>query len=356
MKRQFNFIDKRKLWYTLSILVIFIGIAAMIKNQLSTGQMLNWGADFTGGTNIIVRLTEKLPAIQKDANQKNKILGEVRTAISNGGFKKASISYFDKFDIIIRTPVLSVIERQELVKTIQSNFGTTEVLSIDSIGPTIGKELRTQALLIMAIASVLLLIYITFRFEFWFGVAAIIATVHDALVAISVAAVVGIEINTAFVAAILTILGYSINDTIVIFDRIRDNLKTMHEEKSLAEIANISINQTLTRSINTGLSVLFTLASIMIFGGASLKEFAFIMLVGISSGAYSSIFNAGPLLVDFKRYFAVSTPKPTLNSNGTITPITSPAPASMPKKQTALPIATKAEDTVPKKKNAKNKK
>jgi len=145
----------------------------------------------------------------------------------------------------------------------------------------------------------LLLIYITFRFEFWAAVSAILALLHDGLIVLGMTALLQIEVNTAYVAAILTVLGYSINDTIVIFDRIRENLKDNGEK--LNDVINHSISQTITRSINTSITTMVVLLSIYLFGGASLKDFALALLIGIISGTYSSIFIASPLLYRFKK-------------------------------------------------------
>ena len=183
----------------------------------------------------------------------------------------------------------------EILNGLEQYIGTFEVLEIDYIGPSIGKSLRKQSLLIIAFVTLTLLLYITLRFEFNFGLAAIIALIHDSLIIFSVASLFSLEINTPFIAAILTILGYSINDTIVIFDRIREqheNTPSYLESNSI----NIALNQTLTRTINTSLTTLLVISSLILFGGNTIREFCIILGIGILSRTYSSLCIASPSL------------------------------------------------------------
>lgn len=154
----------------------------------------------------------------------------------------------------------------------------------------------------LAIASVLMVIYITFRFEFLFGIAAIIALLHDVFVTVGLFSIFWWEIDSAFIAAVLTIIGYSINDTIVIFDRIRENLHKRKKGQDLEDLVNNSVLQTMTRSINTVLTVVIVLVALLIFGGGTIRNFTLAMLIGVVSGAYSSIFNASPLWVEFRNF------------------------------------------------------
>ena len=299
-----NFIYRRNLWYILSLIVIGVGIFFMISNKINKGSAFNWGIDFTGGTVLNIRLNDKLAEINSSESQKNKILKEIKTVVVENGHEEVSVRYIDKSDILMRTRVLSLYGKDKLLKAIEAKFGKIEVLQADTIGPSVGADLRTTSIWITLVTLVLLTIYITFRFEFWFAISAILALIHDVLITIGFAAIFRIEVDTAFVAAILTILGYSINDTIVIFDRIRENLKKHKDDMKLDEIANVSVNQTLARSINTVMTVLITLAMIILFGGASLQSFAIVLFVGIFSGCFSSIFVASPLMVDFKSRLA----------------------------------------------------
>ena len=176
------------------------------------------------------------------------------------------------------------------------SLNQSALVSTNRIGPSVGKELRQKALLSAAVATLGILIYTTLRFELKSGIAAIIALIHDLLVMVTVYAVLQIPVNSSFIAAMLTILGYSINDTIVVFDRIRENRK-MGKIKDFTEIADVSITQTMSRSINTVLTTLFTITAVYIFGVSSIKDFALPLIVGIISGCYSSIFIASPIWV-----------------------------------------------------------
>jgi len=184
---------------------------------------------------------------------------------------------------------------------LEKEIGKLEILRSEKVGPTIGKELRRAGILALLIAIILMVIYITFRFEFKFALAAIGALIHDILVTLSIFSIFQLEINSSFIAAILTIFGYSINDTIVIFDRIRENLKKAKKEE-LIPLVNKSIKETLARSINTVVTTLFVLLALYFFGGETTKIFVLAMLIGITSGAYSSIFTASPLWVEFRTF------------------------------------------------------
>jgi preprotein translocase subunit SecF len=200
----------------------------------------------------------------------------------------------------IRSNSLEEDEIQPLFKDIKDKYKLEDkdLISQQTIGPAVGQELRQKAMLAFVLANIAMLIYVAIRFEFKFGAAAILAIVHDILITVSVYTIFQIPINSSFIAAILTIAGYSINDTIVIFDRIRENEKKMRRIDS-KEVANISITQTMSRSINTTLTTLITIVSVYIFVPA-VREFAFPLTIGIACGAYSSIFIASPLWVMFK--------------------------------------------------------
>jgi preprotein translocase subunit SecF len=279
----FHFIKLRKIWYILSIAVIIPGIISLFM------QGLNLGIDFTGGTIMEVRFDKAVEA------------QDVRKAVDSVGLEGSkSIQQSGDNNYLIRTRALDQEESDKLFKGMQDKLGTATLLRTDLVGPVMGKELAYKALLALFIASVLMVIYITIRFEFKQGIAAIIALLHDTLLVTGIFSLLQIEVDTAFVAAILTIIGYSINDTIVIFDRIRENLRMRKKGESLEDLVNRSLWQTLARSINTVLTVMFVLLAMYILGGSTIKTFVLAMLIGVASGAYSSIFNASPLWVDFK--------------------------------------------------------
>jgi len=277
-----HFIRLRKIWYIISLLVIIPGLISLMV------QGLNLGIEFTGGNLLEVRFENPVP------------VEKVRQVVSAQGLEfSRGIQKSGTSDYLIRTRHLTQEEQDKLMAALNS-LGKYTVLRNESIGPTIGRELTTKALLALLIASVLMIIYISIRFEFKQGIAAVIALIHDTLVVTGVFSLFQIEVDGAFVAALLTIIGYSINNTIVIFDRIRENMLHRKKGESLEDIVNASLWQTLTRSINTVLTVVFVLVALYFLGGSTIRNFVLALLIGVVSGAYSSICNAGPLWVDFK--------------------------------------------------------
>jgi preprotein translocase subunit SecF len=280
-------VERTKLWITMSLIVIIIGMGFIAFKGL------NFGIDFKGGTLITIDMNKTVT---------NDELDEVRTLIGK---------YVDKDSVSLRTTNEKEIEMTlksesieegkvgELVDEIEEKFESANLLSEETIGSSIGKELTQKAWIAVIIASIAMLIYIGIRFEFNFGIAAIIALVHDILITLSIYAIFGLKLNSPFIAAMLTILGYSINDTIVVFDRIRENKKRLGKV-SLEELTNVSVTQTLSRSINTTISTLFTITAVLIFVPA-IRELTIPLIVGVVSGSYSSIFIASPVWVLLKK-------------------------------------------------------
>lgn len=280
-------VERTKLWITMSLIVIIIGMGFIAFKGL------NFGIDFKGGTLITIDMNKTVT---------NDDLDEVRTLIGN---------YVDKDSYSLRTTNEKEVEMTlksesieegkvgELVDEIEGKFESAKLLSEETIGSSIGKELTKKAWIAVIIASIAMLIYIGIRFEFNFGIAAIIALIHDILITLSIYAIFGLKLNSPFIAAMLTILGYSINDTIVVFDRIRENKKRLGKV-SLEELTNVSVTQTLSRSINTTLSTLFTITAVLIFVPA-IRELTIPLIVGVVSGSYSSIFIASPIWVLLKK-------------------------------------------------------
>lgn len=280
-----NIIGRRKIWYLLSLIVIIPGILSLLF------QGLNLGIDFTGGNLIQVRFEQEVTSTQ------------VRDVFSEHVKEGISVQETDGNNFLVRTPVLSEEQGDQIISSLSSQLGENELLRNEHVGPVIGKELALNALYALVIASILMVGYITFRFEIKFGLAAIASLLHDVMIVVGIFSLLQIEIDSAFVAAILTIVGYSVNDTIVIFDRIRENLRGNKKEDRV-ELVNRSIMQTLSRSINTVLTTLFPLTALLILGGATIKVFALALLIGIASGCYSSIFVASPLWLDFSQWLA----------------------------------------------------
>ena len=288
--KNFNIIGKRKIWYMLSLLFIIPGIISIFV------QGFNLGIDFTGGTIVELKFAKPVTVLQ------------VRDTLKDYGLENSTIQLAGKEhieaseDVFVRTTILPDETRRAVLDGMKEKLGEYQVLRTEKVGAVIGSELTLKAVLAMLISWVIIIMYISYRFELKFALSAIAALLHDIIIVMGVFSLLQKEIDGSFVAAIMTIIGYSINDTIVIFDRIRENLK-LHFRKGgdLIELINHSIMQTMTRSIYTVLTVLFTVVSLFFFGGETTKNFALALLIGISCGAYSSIFNASPLWYDLKR-------------------------------------------------------
>ncbi|HHW41568.1 MAG TPA: protein translocase subunit SecF [Syntrophomonadaceae bacterium] len=284
-----NLIRIRKYWYIFSLLIIIPGMVSLYKWGL------NYGIDFTGGSLVEVRFDQAVK------------IEDIRNLLGDLGLGKDSqIQTSGGNTVLIRTRDLSQEESDKLLNGLSQKIGSMKLLRNEKVGPTIGKELRQKAILSVLIAFALMLVYIAIRFEFLQGVAAILALVHDILVTVGLVSIFRIEVDSAFIAALLTIVGYSIHDTIVIFDRIRENLRMRKKDQPLDELIHHSIMQTLTRSINTVLTVVFCLVALIVIGGVTIRPFMITLLIGVISGAYSSIFNASPLWYDFRRLKEVS--------------------------------------------------
>lgn len=274
----------RKWVYIFSLAILIPGLVSLCW----PGRGLNLGIDFTGGSMLHLRF------------DKNVTVSDVRGVLDPFQLgKDIPIQKAGDREFIIRTRDLSQQESSKIMTAYKEKLGNMQILRNEKVGPTIGKELTQKAIMAIAIACVLMLIYITIRFEFKFGVGAILALLHDVFIVLGLFSLFQWEVDSAFVAAILTILGYSINDTIVVFDRIRENLK-LKKKETYDEIVDKSIMQTLNRSINTVLTVMFCLIALLVFGGATIKTFVVAMLIGVCCGCYSSIFVASPIWYDLK--------------------------------------------------------
>lgn len=279
-KYHINFAKYAKTYLIIAITSIIICLGAyFIKG-------LDFGIDFTGGTIINIELHTKADT-------------DAARSITDKYDKKAEVTTAgeEKTQLVIRTGVnLTDSQRQSLFKEFQNkyNLENKDLLSIDKVSASVGSELRTLAVKACIIAVVCMLIYITFRFEFLQGVCAIVALAHDLTVVIGTFAIFNIQVNSSFIAAVLTILGYSINDTIITFDRVRENTPKFPKGE-YKEILNTSTNQTLRRSVNTSLTTLLAIIPLLIFGTASIREFVFPMSIGIFVGTFSSVCIASPL-------------------------------------------------------------
>ncbi len=281
-----DILGKRKIWYTLSTTILVIGLLFLALNGL------NLGIDFQGGSLLEFKFDHEV-----SNEEVRNILADINIA------EDSKVQQTETEGIngtLIRSKELSTQEIVKVEEALREELPSTEMLRTQMVGPTIGQELRTKALLALLIASIAIVLYISVRFEFRFAIVSIITLMHDALIVLGVFAILGKEINTPFVAALLTIIGYSINDTIVIFDRIRENMKMMHKT-AFEKLANQAVVDTLPRSINTSLTTLITILAIYLFGGASIKIFMLALFIGMFAGTYSSIFVASPLLVTWTK-------------------------------------------------------
>lgn len=282
-------IKHSKKWITLSTIsfIIFLGMF-LVKG-------LNYGIDFTGGSLIQLNYSKNITLA--DINKELDSLAiEIPQLTSTA--RKVQVSQSDN-NVIIRTAEMSDKETEELLTKLQT-LGEYKLERAEKVGATIGEELKTSAIYALTIGGLLIVLYITMRYEFKFAIAGILTLLHDVTAALGVIALLGYEVDTPFIAAILTILGYSINDTIIIYDRIRESLRKK-SDMTFGEVLNKSLNQVLVRSINTSVTTLLALVAILVFGGDSLRTFTTTLLVGIGVGTYSSIYISTPLVYLFEK-------------------------------------------------------
>lgn len=275
-----NIVQRRKTWFVISIVIIIIGLLAMPVNAIMGNGILNFDVEFAGGTEIQIGIGEDFTNSDVSAIIKE-VTGQTAPQVQRVLGK-------DEVNVKLRTIDKDV--RNKLEEALKAKYAKSEFLEISDVSGTISSEMQRTALLAVFIACAAMLIYISIRFKNWkSGVSAIVALLHDILIVFGIYAVFRIPINNSFIAAILTIIGYSINNTIVIFDRIREN-KNTYKRNDFENLTNNSTKQTLGRSINTSLTTLFTISSIYFVGVASVREFAMPIMVGIIAGTYSSIF------------------------------------------------------------------
>lgn len=277
-------------YFIFSLLLILPGIYFLSTSGLKLG------IDFTGGALLEYRF-------EKEIN-----LQEIKDSLDGIKVEVGQISPAENNTYIIRTKLIEQEKVIEIKKVLVEKYGSVEERRVENVGPVIGQELQRKAVIALAVASLVIVLYIAFSFRkipkpqssLRFGIAAIIALLHDVLIVVGAFAILGkflsVEVDVLFVTALLTVIGFSVHDTIVVFDRIRENL-IKNINKKFIDVANISVIQTLARSLNTSLTVVFVLLALLLFGGETIRWFVVALLVGIISGTYSSIFNATALLV-----------------------------------------------------------
>jgi preprotein translocase subunit SecF len=294
-----NIIQQRSRWWAISTILLIASFAAMAISWQQFGAPLKLGLDFAGGTRL--QLTHA--CVVDDTCTEGIDLTEVRQVLGQQGLDSSSIQILgDEGQVLsVRTRNLDVEERTTLQTALEETVGPFDASStqIDSVGPVIGQQLLASGLLALLVASAGIVAYLSIRFKIDYALLAILALLHDVIITIGLFAVLGlvmgVEVNSLFIVALLTIVGFSVNDTVVIYDRIRENAK-LNPSLHINDIVDSAVNQTLGRSINTSLTTVLPLVAIVIFGGQTLKYFALALIVGFLAGAYSSIFIASSLL------------------------------------------------------------
>jgi preprotein translocase subunit SecF len=284
----FDFVGKMKIALACSLAVIIIGMASIVWHG-----GLNYGIDFAGGTLVQIKF------------QKEPSADAIRSAFTPIGLENSIIQSFGENEVVIRTAELSSDQRGlsgKIEDALTAVYGkdSFEIRRVEVVGPKVGSDLTRKAILALVFSWIGMLIYIAWRFEFRYAVGGILALIHDVIITVGVFSLLNKEFDLNIVAALLTIIGYSINDTIVIYDRIRENVRK-NVKQSLRDIINLSVNQTLSRTILTSFTVFLVVAILFFFGGAVIHDFAFALLIGVVVGAYSTVFIASPIVLAFEK-------------------------------------------------------
>ncbi len=311
-----DIVKYRKIWIGISLAITIPGIIGILLCLMQFHAPLKPGIDFTGGSILQYQF------------EKPVTLDEVRQVLDKAGFEGSQVQQADisgNQAMVMRTRAIeSEEEKHKLDDALQASLGNFKALSVDKVSAMVGPELLTAGLVALIVTFAMMVAYISYRFMFDYAICAIIALVHDVLVLCGVFAILGLvigtEVDSLFISAVLTVIGFSVHDTIVVFDRIRENVKYVGSKgtnakgeeyrKTFGDIANDSINQTLARSLYTSLTVIITLSALYFLGGVTTKDFVLAMLIGIISGTYSSIFNASCLLVWWRELKATHRLKP----------------------------------------------
>ena len=299
-----DIVKHKFIYLAISAILLLPGIAAMIYSMVTydTHTPVKVGIDYTGGTTLQYGVKE---------NISNTKLTTVRSALEGKGIESPILQIINvnskestdlKEILSIRTKFIDEESNdlEKITEVVNNEFSEPQLVQVASVGPTLGKELFNNSLIALTLALLGIVAYLTFRFKFEYALAAILGLVHDTIFVVGVFSILGIwygvQIDALFITALLTVIGFSVHDTIVVFDRVRENLKYYAKKMTFGEIMNASINQTLTRSINTSLTTLITLAALYFFGGVTTKDFVLAMILGIAIGTYSSIFFCSSLI------------------------------------------------------------
>ena len=282
--KNFSIVRNWKIFFSISIIFLMIGYGSMFFRGF------NLGIDFIGGSIMDLKFEKEVQVAQVREVLSKHNLGNAIIQLESNDSKATSSQ-----GVLIRTQVISDNDRTSVMQDMEKSLGKFEIRRVENVGATIGSELIQQAAIAIFLSWVLMIVYITMRFQLNFALAAIIALIIDVSVTLSWFSLLQLEIDSTFVAALLTVVGYSVNGTIIIFDRIRENLKIHRRSETVTDMIDNSIKSTLTRTVYTTLTTLFAIVAIFLFGGETIHNFSFAMLVGCCSGTYTSILLAGTI-------------------------------------------------------------
>jgi len=285
-KKKFDFIKNRRIVYIISAVIILVGLISIIF------QGFNLGIDFAGGTLMQIRFDKSVSTT------------EVRNVLSEFNLSQSTIQNLSENEFVIRTEKIDSEQRKGILSAFRENLTDLEILRVETVGPVVGENLKKLALYALLFAFIGIILYITMRFEFKFSIVSILALSHDCLIVLGIFSLLQKEITISIIAAVLTIVGYSLNNTIVILDRLRENIKFKTREP-FDNLINMSINQSLSRTINTALTTIIPILTLYFFGGNILSDFALALFIGMIAGTYSSIFIASPLLLEWNKIFKI---------------------------------------------------
>ena len=285
-KKNFDFVKNRKIAYIISAVIILVGLISIIF------QGFNFGIDFAGGTLLQIRFDKPVTT------------AEVRNVLGEFNLSQSTIQKLSDNEFVIRIGKIDSEQRMEIMTAFKEKLTNLEVLRVETVGPVIGENLKKLAFYALLFAFIGIIIYITVRFEFKFSIVSILALLHDCLIVLGIFSLLQKEITISIIAAVMTIIGYSINNTIVILDRLRENIKFKTREP-FEDLINMSINQSLSRTINTALTTIIPILTLYFFGGNILSDFALALFMGMVAGTYSSIFIASPLLLEWNKIFKI---------------------------------------------------
>ena len=278
-----NVIEKRKIWYVLSIVILAAGLISLLF------QGLNLGIDFIGGNRINIQFAEEVD------------IAQLRTALTENDLESSKIQLLVNGSYLLKTEEMDQAKQDAVMADLETRFGKFEIAESGLVGPSVGAELKKNAVIALGLAILLMIAYIAYRFELQFAIAGVLALFHDIFIVVAVFSIFQLEVDSTFIAALLTIFGYSINDKIVVFDRIRENMGRVKKDR-LSGLVNDSIRQSFTRSMNTSISTLLLLLALFFFGGQTTRIFVLAMIIGVVAGTYSSLCIASPIWYEFKMH------------------------------------------------------